>query len=312
MPNSRDTRRPPQKGIERFRSISAEEEVAHARTSVRRWWWEYLRLSKDYWLVCKTSANEKTARTTDKKLARIYGEFGNVHDSSFEEWWVKRGAKVFQEQYEPPKVRAIRDYSDVSENRDRKLLIEIPLVLTRRTITNQINRLLDAPEFESQRLSNRLEMSQSDFPINPVPYRLLVLKQMHEVYCLHRDRIAKPAALRTISSAPVDRLFWQQEYEQRPDLYSIGKQLHISRANERLIGTEQEINAKKNAMRATVSRFLGQAKKLIANVEYGAFPAYTDQNQPEQRFTATQLRRHADLEEEWWSLNLNSQLSEGQ
>ena len=77
-------RRQPQKGLARFRYETPEGEVRAAAESVRRWWWEYLRLSKDYWLVCKTSSNRNNPRTTDERLARIFQKFGNIYNITFD------------------------------------------------------------------------------------------------------------------------------------------------------------------------------------------------------------------------------------
>ena len=60
---------------------SAEQELAEARTSVLRWWWEYLRLSRDYWMVCQTTSFG-SARTLDRKLEEVHESFGNVWELS--------------------------------------------------------------------------------------------------------------------------------------------------------------------------------------------------------------------------------------
>ena len=299
--------RPAQKGLEHYRFRSLAAEVASARKGVRRWWWEYLRLSKDYWLICKTSTNPLTARTVDSGLAKIYAKFGDVYNSTFDDWWISRGAEVFQEQHESPKVRLIEDMQDVSEFREGKLLVEIPLALSRNTIQRKISEILK--RFEEQRPNNRLETSRSNFPINPVRYRLHTLQVMHEVYCLHRELITKPEALKTLAGDAEQRQLWKQQYERRADLFRIGKLLHISPSNEDLTGTDKDKSAKRNRMRASVSRFLGRTEKLISNVEYGKFPLFTNHPKPEQRFTKKQLERHVELEEEWWKLDLTSQLT---
>ena len=299
---------PPQKGLPRFRYRSLEAELADARVSVRRWWWEYLRLSKDYWLVCQTSRSRLRPETTDEGLANIYKKFGNIHDCTFDEWWLERGSRVFREQHEPPKVREISPHPEniARIGRDH-LLIKVPLALSRVTIQRQISRILK--KYEDQRPNNRLEISRSEFPINPVRYRLHTLQVMHEVYCLHRELIEKPAALMTLAGTVDARREWAKKYEQRADLYRIGKLLRISPSNERLIGDPSEIRAKQNRMRASVSRFLRRAEQLISNVEYGEFPVFTSHPRTGSRFTARQLERHRELEEAWWSLNLASELT---
>jgi len=62
-------------------------------------------------------------------------------------------------------------------------------------------------------------------------------------------------------------------------------------------------------MRASVSRFLRRAEQLISNVEYGKFPVFTNHEKPQQRFNQRQLDQHKELEAEWWSLNLTSELT---
>lgn len=299
---------PPQKGLPRFRYRSWEAELADARVSVRRWWWEYLRLSKDYWLVCQTSHSRLRPETIDEGLAHIYKKFGDVHASSFEEWWIDNGSRLFREQHEPPKVKEIHPHPEniARIGRDH-LLIKVPLALSRVTIQRQISKIL--LKHEKSRPNNRLEISRSEFPINPVRYRLHTLQVMHEVYCLHRELIEKPAALRTLAGTVDARQEWARKYEQRADLYRIGKLLRISPSNERLIGDPSEIRAKQNRMRASVSRFLRRAEQLISNVEYGKFPVFTNHPRPDSRFTARQLERHRALEAEWWSLNLTSELA---
>ena len=294
--------RRPQKGLGHFRYASEEAELADARESVRRWWWEYLRLSKTYWLLCQTSG-PYNARTLDERLAAIYRKFGNVYDLSFDDWWKKRGARIFEEQKEPPKVIEIAsDLSNLSEYRERKILIEIPLVLSRVTIQRKISAILK--QHEAERVRNKLEISESAFPINPVRYRLHTLKVMHEVYCLHRELIAKPAALGLIKDKD-----YEKAYTQRADLFRIGSLLNISPSNDSLIGEEELIRKRQNRMRASVGRFLTRADQLIANVEYGKFPVFKPVKLPERRFTEKHLLKHRELEEQWWALDLTSQLS---
>ena len=276
--------------------------MAGARTSVRRWWWEYLRLSKVYWLLCKTSG-AYNARTRDERLAVIYRKFGNVYDCTFDEWWRLRGAHIFQEQKEPPKVIEIaHDLSNLTEYRDQMVLVDIPLALSRVTIQRKISEILKRHELE--RPGNKLELSQSDFPINPVRYRLHTLQVMHEVYCLHRELIAKPVALNTLNPK-----LYERDFERRADLFRIGKLLRISLSNSDLVGTAEEIHHKQNRMRASVGRFLNRADLLIANVEYGRFPVFKQVKRSEPRFSDKQLTAHLELEEEWWSVDLTSTLS---
>ena len=286
-----------QKGIGRLRSRTIEEELGYARTSVRRWWWEYLRLSKDYWLICQTSSSLNNPRTTDEGMRLLYRKFGDIYSVDFDTWYERTGSRIFREQVELPKVIEVADnLSNLAEERDGKLLLEVPLSLSQATINRQINRILK--QHTSERPSNKLETSQSQFPINPVLYRIPALQKMHEVWCLHRELISKPVAL----GEAVDK------YSAKGDLFRIGKVLRLSPANENPAEDPFIHHKRLNIMRATVSRYLGKANMLIGNVELGKFPVFKKAS-PVERFSKGQRESHIELEKLWWDLDLASTLS---
>ena len=287
-----------QKGIGRLRSRTIEEELSYARTSVRRWWWEYLRLSKDYWLVCQTSSSLNNPRTTDDGMRYLYRKFGDIYKSDFDTWYERTGSYIFREQVELPKVFQIADdFSNLTQERDGKLLLEIPLTLSQATISRQINRILK--QYADERPTNKLQTSRSQFPINPVLYRLPALQKMHEIWCVHRQVIAKPVALNEA----------KDKYSTKGDLYKIGVALRLSPSNE--LGMAQDVklhHQRLNRMRAIVSRYLGKANMLIGNVELGKYPVLKKAS-PIERFSKGQRESHAELEKLWWDLDLSSQLS---
>jgi hypothetical protein len=139
---------------------------------------------------------------------------------------------------------------------------------------------------------------------NPVQFRLHTLRQVHEVHSLHRELIGKPRALKGVNK--------EAGFEQRADLFRIGKLLRVSPNNESLRGDPQEITRRQNRMRASVSRLLRRSELLIANVEQGVFPSFKPTATLQgARFTPAQLEAHAELESQWWALNLASSLSAG-
>jgi hypothetical protein len=287
-------RRPAQKGLSRFRFGSEEEELRAARVSVRRWWWEYLRLSKDYWLVSQTHG-----RTLDRALYEIWRRFGDVHTVTFDEWWLKTGSSLFREQTDPPKVTLIQsDLSNMKTPNDSRILIEVPLILRKATVQRQIGKLLASLDFERPR--NVLETSTSDFRINPVAFRLNVLQKMHEVWCAHREEIVKPKLYK-------DSVEGREH--QRSDLFELGKKLDLSPANGLQHPDYDEDKKRKNRMRATVSRYIRRADQLIYQVEYGQFPMF--KSPPAKippRFTDKQLAAHIELEQQWWAMDLTARL----
>jgi len=286
-----------QKGIGRLRSRSIEEELSYARTSVRRWWWEYLRLSKDYWLICQTSSNQMNPRTTDEGMHRLYRKFGDIYSVDFDTWYEKKGTYLFREQVELPKVIEVADdLSNLTEERDGKLLLEIPLSMSQSSINRQINRILK--QHIDERPANKLETSKSAFPINPVLYRLPNLQRMHEIWCVHREVIAKPVALKLA----------KDKYSTKADLHRIGVVLRLSPSNEGMTQDVELHHQRLNRMRATVSRYLGKANMLIGNVERGKFPVFKKTIAID-RFSNRHRESHTELEKLWWDLDLTSALS---
>jgi hypothetical protein len=305
MPNPPipDEYEPRQKGMDQFRHATMEEEIADASTSIRRWWWEYLRLSKDYWLLCQTTKGG-VPESYDERLAQVYRDFGNVHDCSFEEWWRRTGSELFKEQRLPPRVQQITSVeSAISGDRAGKILVEIPLQLSKETVQKQINMILES--FQDRRPSNRLETSTSRYPINVTLARLNVLQKSHEVYCLHRELIAKPTAMAQSNMTRLD-----SEFQERANLFKIGVALGISQSNESLIGTKEQIDRRANSMRQMVWVHMKRAKSLVANVEHGVFPDDEMPNKIRVRFSSKQEAGQMELEAKWWTLDLSSSLSE--
>lgn len=291
------------KGLPRTRRHKTPEmSLVQAQNSVYRWWWEYLRLSRDYWMVCQTSSSANI-RTQDEKLRRVYRRFGDIHNCSFDDWWLDRGYRVFSEQEKFPKVAVIPSRPSERQHQvpsDDKIWVEIPLKLSKRTIQKQLGKVLD--EYESSRLRRRLELSSADFKVNPAPIGTHVLQKVHEVHALHRELIDKPKwqlqHKSTIASAP-----------ERADLFRIGKLLRLSPSNESMRGEPGEIRARLNRMRVAVSRLDKRSKLLIANVEVGIFPSYKALELSAPRFNTRQLEMHQELESKWWELTLMSGLS---
>lgn len=291
------------KGLPRTRRHKTPEtSLLEAQNSVYRWWWEYLRISKSYWMLCQTS-KAGSIQTQDQKLRRVYRGFGNIYDCTFDDWWLDRGYRIFSEQEKFPKVSVVPSRPSERQRQtpvDDKIWVEIPLKLSKRTIQKQLGKLLD--QYESSRLSRRLELSSADFKVNPVQFGTHQLQKVHEVHALHRELIDKPKWLRQHQPDMVTD-------EARADLFRIGKLLQLSLSNEELTGEPKVVRARQNRMRVAVSRFLKNSKLLIANVELGIFPSYKPVEQTTPRFNARQLEQHKELESKWWELTLVSELS---
>ena len=297
---------PPQKGLGHFRHKTMEQQVkeASAEGSIRRWWWEFLRLSRDYWFLCQTCAEGKP-ETYDETLAQIFKDFGNVYEGTFEDWWRRTGSAVFAERELPPRVEQITSVeSAVAGNRAGKILVEIPLQLTRETVQKQISEILDL--YSDERPRHRYETSTSKYPIEPVLSRINVIQQAHEVYCLHRELVEKPKALARLGVGHD-----LSEHDSKANLFRIGKIYGLSPSNASLTGYPDEIARKTKKMRSEVSRVLGRAQTLLSYVEAGRFAVTNDEPlTAKPRFSSKQDAAFAEIEDQWWALDLHSTLSE--
>ena len=279
----------------RFTKKEFELELSEAQTSVYRWWYEYLRLSRDYWFLCKVS-HGRAVQTTDKRFAEIYNDFGDIFKLPFGSWWKSRGRKVFRESAAPRKVRVLNPRSPELESSGDKwgsLVVEIPLSLSRRQILRQVGKEITARQ--EKRPGNLLATSTAKYPVNPVRFKIPTLQTMHEVYCLNRELIVRPNFYENLKKAEG---FKRQSLQ--VDQFRIGKILHLNRDAEKLHGDNTAVSRKKNVMRATVSRYIARAEHLIANVELGRFPDFspvTDSGM--MRFTQKQREMQEILEEEW-------------
>ena len=249
------TGRPVFKGLRRLRYADAAEEIKDAWASPYRWWWSYLRLSKDYWWVC-----QQKGETLDSDLRAMWQDFGDVFSSSFNDWLRKQGRMLFAEQMRLPHVRKINDQaSNLNPNADGHLLIEIPLNLTERTISRQVLALLRA---ETKRKVKPASKSARQL-CKLRGIRMEVLETAHNVWCLTQliDQAKQP---RSKLGKPFNAMTSQQ----------LGIALRLVRScMPKPTDSEDVERRRRNGMKVAVSRMLTRANALIANAEIGNFPS---------------------------------------
>ncbi len=254
-----------------------EEELRGALESVQRWWWEYLRLSKDYWWVCQQKGN-----TLDKELKAMWQDFGDVYRFSFEYWWRHKGREIFVEQIKLPHVKKLDEYfSNVSPTRDNYLIVEIPLNLSERTIARQVlAEIRKHPNRIAATKNQRGRISNAKRPLAKLAgVRKDILKRAHEIWCVnHLVKLAKQEG--SIIGEPFNKMTTHQ--------MGVGFKLVkncMPRAGDGIEGGRK----KRNGMKVAVSRMLVRADALIANAEIGKFPSF-DKVEQRKRWTDEQQR----------------------
>ena len=259
------------KGMKRLRYSDRAEEIKDAVHSPYKLWRDYLRLSKDYWWVCKQKGN-----TLDAELKAMYEDFGDVYELGFNDWWHQKGRALFAEQVKLPAVKQINDnLSNLSPNPQNHLVVEIPLNLTERTISRQLMKIIRAHK------DRKIErVSHAKRPLAKlVGIRKRVLRRAHDIWCLnHLTKLAKQEG--STIGAPFNKMTTHQ----------MGVGFRLVRNCMPRAGDGIEIGRKKrNGMKVAVSRMLNRADALIANAEIGKFPSF-EKVEPRVRWTDEQQR----------------------
>jgi hypothetical protein len=254
-------------GFTRDRHIELLEEAA---SSPYRWWFEFLRCSKDYWWLCK-----QRGKSLDPNFNAVYSAFGNVFETDFANWFIKRGYSIFQEHIEPPKIEIAENVEGLMFNQSLlagKLLLIVPLDISDKSLKSQFQKII------SEVKGRQIRKGKADFSLLKVKgIRLKVLEVAHAVWCerFKQSLIQYGDASKT-------------QHEAILDLYSIGEKCKVSPQHVRRAG-EPLANRilKERVMRVAVIRMQKRAEALIANAEMGRFPSY-ESIKTKKRWTSAQ------------------------
>ena len=233
-----------------------EQEIAAARRSLYFWWWKYLRLSKDYWWLCKEGG-----KSTDKRFVETYKKFGDVFQLSFEDWWVNHGALLFAMKVHPFKIEwATAELLWKAQQSIGLGLIVVPLYKTKSELRKQFAELLKTHKPKGG--IYRPEISSSDMN-NLKGIRKQVLKDAHRVWCIN-EALTHLKAVEIIES--------NQKFTQ----YWIGKKASLGlRRDYDRYKLESYKKNEQLTLRVKVNRYIAKANCLISNVEVGSFPNFT-------------------------------------
>ena len=242
------------KGMRQLRYKRQEDMLRDALRSPYYWWWAFLRLSKDYWWVCR-----RRGAVGDQRLKGMYRDFGNVYEVTFEEWFMVRGKRLLSEELALPVVRKLSPTNlELSRPLGRHLILEIPLNMTEKSIISQVRKQLrNHPEREVERISTAKRKLAKLIGI-----RQDVIESAYAVWKLHHESRDDRIVLK-IGQAHGTK-----------SLYQIGKELRLVRSCMPVSTDNQEAAAKRvNGMKVAVSRMLTRANNLIENAAIGVFPS---------------------------------------
>ena len=242
------------KGMRRFRFRQDAALLQEAARSPYYWWWAYLRLSKDYWWVCKRHGS-----ADDLRLRAMYRDFGKVYEMTFEQWWDRHGVRLFSEQVALPAVRQINPRDQhLTKDLDMHLLLEIPIHLTERTIIAQVRKLIRQ---HPERAVDRVSTAQRKLA-KLIGIRQDVIESAHAVWrAYHESRDGRQT----------DKI---GQTTGSKSLYQIGKELRLVKSCMPAVTDDAKRAAMRvNGMKVAVSRMLTRANNLVDNAAVGVFPS---------------------------------------
>lgn len=244
-----------------FRYRQDELMLEDARRSPYFLWWSCLRRSKDYWWIC-----QRRYALNDQWLRKMHSDFGDVYGMTFEQWWKRRGVKLFSEQLALPSVRQLDPINlKLTRGHNSHLLLEVPLNLTERTIIKQVRELLrQQPEREVRRKSSAIR------PLAKfIGLKLDVLQIAMQVWQMDYE------------SRDPTRTYKIGQVHGEKSLYQIGKELRLVKTCMPAITDNAERAAKRvNGMKVATSRMLSRANNLIDNAVLGIFPSIQRPKEP--------------------------------
>ena len=236
-----------------FGRANARLNISYQQRSPYYWWWQYLRRNDDYIACCE--------REGKGKLARLYGDFGDVRSDDFHKWWAagERGPKLFGEQPLKIKFGELNSAADFSAEwrKEQVAVVAFPLDKSKRQLMSDIKRLLDQrhtgrqgrPALADLQSTARYRLSRN--------YTIPNLQTSLSVYDLWLK--SQRASTNELKLA----------------LWEIGRELNLNPAAVRKAQSRLALDraTARNHLSALVSRYLRWAKSNIAAVVTGEFPA---------------------------------------
>jgi hypothetical protein len=238
----------------RFGRTNSRLTLGYQQRSPYYWWWAFLRRNTDY-LACCTAGGKGA-------LAGLHEDFGDVLNDNFHSWWTtqERGVRLFAEQPLTVKFGELEMAAEWQPHWDKQdvMVIAVPLTVSKRTLKGAFARLLEQRHtgHKSGRpaLAAMKEVSTAKYKMerNYTIRSLQTTLAVYDLWLLNQQRSGK------------DKLtLWEIGRESKINSTAIKDAVSDS-THDRLVG--------RNVLGATVSRYVKQAKAIIANTAQGKFP----------------------------------------
>lgn len=237
------------KGLPRLplTDVDRATELKAAEASLYYWWWVFLRENQDY--------RRAISGRKEQPWARMAADFGRLGDR-FETWWFERGRSLFQEQVAIPRVRKLQHTEPANyDSINRKLIVELPLTIRRKTILRQVSQLLDAE-------------------LNTTDTKYFSQLRVH-AHSTAKRRIYPSQRIRLSTFKPLLQVWQARKANKTKPWWEIGEELKLSPSYVVEAGDdEQTIKHNRRMMTLIVQRHYRRATALIDFAGRGDFPRF--------------------------------------
>jgi hypothetical protein len=238
----------------RFGRKNSRLPIGHQERSPYYWWWQYLRRNEDYLACC-----EKKGKGP---LSKLYADFGDVRGDDFHVWWTEghRGVRLFAEQ--PLAVKfgelSTRDEWQAHWTADSVMVVAVPLAVSKRRLKGAFSALLE------QRHSGHKSGRPSLAAMKGTSTALFKLERNYTISHLQTALAVYDLWLEN----------QRRDASEHLALWQIGSKLNINRqaAKDAISDHKADRAVGRNVLGATVSRYVRQARTIIANTATGRFP----------------------------------------
>jgi hypothetical protein len=217
------------------------------------WWWAYLRRNEEYWRCCELGGTGL--------LAELYADFGDVRSDDFPAWWgrsTQRGSLLFAEKPAELKLQKLEtpaDWLTEWQGKGDVMVVAVNMTIGKRKLQSYLATLLQKEHKGRRgRVALGKVASTAKYPLCR-NFTVHSLKQTLATYDAWLANQLLPKA------------------EQRP-LWAVGESLKslVPSAMPAKGDIAGDRNVKHNIMTVAVSRYVKQAKAIIANTALGKFP----------------------------------------
>ena len=248
----------------RFRRHTVPESLELVSGTLYEAWYRAVKLSPYMTQAIDTGEWRSQAQQNNFEF------FGDLRNTTFDEWWVNVGYEVFKEP-EGFKRIAVKELDQT--NTGQTLTIEVPLTVSPATLKAQFDQLLRDKHPHYARF-DRWEFSEAQ-------RKMRTSKLTSQSINLYLDVYECWAGMKLQNSSV--------------HLYEVGEHMRL---NPRYVVSRndfpEEVKEKHLQMSLTVTEYLGKAKNLIAHASEGVFPCTDDHEWVDRAERSANWRKRID------------------